>query len=35
VPQERLKNDGRHLEPGETVRTERLMSLNNPIQLDT
>ena len=34
IPQERLKNDGRHLEPNEIVRTERQMSLNNPIQLD-
>jgi hypothetical protein len=34
VPQERLKNDGRDLEPNQVVRTERQMSLNNPIQLD-
>lgn len=34
IPQERLKNDGRHLEPNEIVRTERQMSVNNPINLD-
>ena len=34
IPQERLKNDGRDFEPNQIVRTERQMSLNNPIQLD-
>lgn len=35
IPQERLKNDGRDFEPNQVVRTERQMSLNNPIQLDS
>jgi hypothetical protein len=34
VPQERLKNDGRDFEPNQIVRTERQMSMNNPIQID-
>lgn len=31
VPQQRLKNDGRDLEPDQTVRTERPISLNDPL----
>lgn len=31
IPQQRLKNDGRDLEPEQTVRTERPVSLNDPL----
>jgi hypothetical protein len=34
VPQERLKNDGRFLEPGEQVQTPKLVSVNNPINTE-
>lgn len=31
---ERLKNDGRDLDPGQPIRTERQVSLNDPLQLE-
>lgn len=34
VPQERLKNDGRDLEPGQVVRTSPAISVNHPSQAD-
>ena len=34
LPQERLKNDGRDMEPGEIARVSRLTSVNDPSNLD-
>lgn len=34
VPQERTRNDGRFLEPGEQVQTPKLVSVNNPINTE-
>ena len=34
IPQERLQNDGRDLQPGEVVRTSRLTSVNDPSNQD-
>lgn len=31
IPQERLKNDGRDLEPGQVVNTQPIISINDPI----
>lgn len=34
IPQERLKNDGRDLEPNQTVQTRPIISVNDPSQFD-
>lgn len=34
IPQQQLKNDGRALEPNQVVRTEPLLSRNDPLQLE-
>lgn len=34
IPQERLKNDGRDLEPNQVVNTRPLVSVNSPSQID-
>ena len=34
IPQERLQNDGRDLQPGEIVRTSRMTSVNDPSNQD-